>query len=126
VGAADDAKVRRVVAAAARPRVDVVELESCAGLAAIAVRVGEAAPFAISREDFAAHGSRDASGLRGANLANGARGPAESLFLELGEERIEGAVEDELEAAVRNAVAQEGASALELGANLMLMVSSTL
>ena len=48
----------------------------------------------------------NAADLRSAHLSVRASGFAEALFLELCEQRIEGAVEHELEAAVRNAVTQ--------------------
>lgn len=116
VGAAKDAEVRGGVVAAESVRVDVIELEECSGAAAAAVGRDVGAAKAVAFEDVAANGVGDAAGRSvGARRARAWAFCAREAFgLEICEEQVQGAVDDDGEVTARIRVAHEVAAEVEL------------
>jgi hypothetical protein len=118
---ATDSQIFDIVSPAEGARDHVIQLEAHAARAAVAVLVGEGALFAVAGEDLTPNLLRDTprrrlSGRRlagrrlaGLQLARRAWPSrlAETLLLDLREERIEREIEDGLEIAIRDTMPEE-------------------
>src|SRR5262245_25365118 len=104
VGCAMERHLVRLGAAAFCPGRAVLDLQVAPGGAAVAMLVDERALQAVALDDLALRGVRDVVTF-GRPLLRGARGLAETLLLDVGDEQIQRPLDDRLE--VGAAVAHE-------------------
>ena len=115
---AEDTEIRHLSAATERAGLDMVDLEESARRTAITNFVLVRAALPVALENLPARGARDGTRARTTTAAR-VLGLAEKLFLEDLEQSVERSTEDDLEPAVRIAMAHQISCAFEFVAHLL-------
>ena len=120
MGTAEDTQVLRGIRAAERPRVDVIELEMRPRRALAAGVVDVGALLAVARKHLTTHRARHATSLPRprVDLATRASCRAESLLLELREQRVDSCLDQHCEVPARISMAHQRPRPFELVAQL--------
>ena len=118
VGSASDTKVLRFVGSADRLGLGMIELEEGARFAATPVLGNVGTLRAVALEDFATHGRADTRCAGGASRLRIPRplGSTKALSLEVQQQKVHGALDDDAEVAARVGVTHEVPTELEFSA----------